>query len=178
MEPTTLQPVTPELHPLVERLAGLYWHDMSEFLGHLPDAEGRYTFRPLPRFLHEPDRDALVIRYGDRPAGFALTRRMAEDPDGRTSIGAFFVVRALRRHGVGRQAALQLLHGRPGRWGIAFQDANPGAARFWRRIADEAVGAAWREEKRPVPATAPAGTPPDTWILLDTSGVRAAVERS
>ncbi|MFI1169343.1 GNAT family N-acetyltransferase [Streptomyces sp. NPDC020801] len=139
---------------------------MSEFLGHLPTADGKFGFSSLPRFFEETGRGALLIQYGGAPGGFVLTRSMS---GGATSISAFFVVRALRRRGVGRQAALQLLFSRPGAWAIAFQEANTGAARFWRGIAGAAVGSAWHEETRPVPPPAPAGLPDDTWILLNTA---------
>ncbi|MFI7322691.1 GNAT family N-acetyltransferase [Streptomyces venezuelae] len=162
---TALVPVGPEQRPVVERLAQLYRHDMSEFLGHLPTTDGTYEFGRLPLFFDEPGREALLIQYGSVPAGFVLTRPMAE---GATSISAFFVVRALRRRGVGREAALQLLHSRPGAWAIAFQPANAGAARFWRGVATDAVGADWREESRPVPASMAANAPDDQWILLTT----------
>ena len=41
---------------------------------------------------------------------------------------AFFIVRGLRRHGVGLQAARELLRLIPGVWGIAFQNENACAA--------------------------------------------------
>ncbi|MFK0258525.1 GNAT family N-acetyltransferase [Streptomyces sp. NPDC090445] len=169
--PVTLRPAGAEHRPVVEQLAQLYRHDLSEFLGHLPAADGRFGFGSLPLFFDEPGREALLIRYGPAPAGFVLTRPL---PEGATSISAFFVVRALRRRGVGRQAALQLLRSRPGAWAIAFQEANAGAARFWRGIATAAVGPAWHEETRPVPPPAPANLPDDHWILLNTAADRAS----
>jgi len=39
----------------------------------------------------------------------------------------FFVVRAVRRTGIGRAAAVELLGRYPGRWEIPFQEENPGA---------------------------------------------------
>jgi hypothetical protein len=69
---------------------------------------------------------------------------------------------------VGRTAALRTLTRHGGRWEVAFQEENPGAARFWRRIAEDAVaelGADTREERRPVPGRPE--VPPDTWIVLD-----------
>ncbi|MEV0412833.1 GNAT family N-acetyltransferase [Streptomyces sp. NPDC050448] len=167
--PLTLRAVTAELRPVVERLAQLYRHDMSEFLGHLPAADGTFGFGRLPLFFGGPGRQALLIQYGATPAGFVLTR---ETDEGATSISAFFVVRALRRRGVGRQAALELLRSQPGRWAIAFQEPNTGAARFWREVATEAVGPdAWHEEKRPVPEPAAGTVPQDNWIFLNTVGV-------
>ncbi|MEV0261265.1 GNAT family N-acetyltransferase [Streptomyces sp. NPDC050617] len=165
--PITLQPATAELRPVIEQLMELFRHDMSEFLGHLPDADGRFGFSRLPLFFDEPEREALVVQCGTAPAGFVLTRRMDE---GATSISAFFVVRALRRRGVGRHVALQLLRTRPGAWGIAFQEANSGAARFWRGVATAAVGPEnWHEETRPAPTSSPVNLPEDQWIFLDTS---------
>ncbi|MGK5629932.1 GNAT family N-acetyltransferase [Streptomyces sp. URMC 123] len=160
-----LRPATAELRPVIERLAQLYRHDLSEFLGHLPAADGTFGFGGLSLFFDEPEREALLIQYGSASAGFVLTQPM---PEGSTSISAFFVVRALRRRGVGRQAALRLLRSRPGAWAIAFQEANAGAARFWRGVATAAVGSAWHEETRPVPPPAPASLPEDHWILLNT----------
>ncbi|MFI6093576.1 GNAT family N-acetyltransferase [Streptomyces sp. NPDC051218] len=118
-----------------------------------------------PLFFDEPEREALPIQYGTAPGGFILTRPTRE---GETSISAFFVVRALRRRGVGQQAALHLLHSRPRAWAIAFQEANAGAARFWRGVATAAVGSSWREETHPVPPPAPANLPDDHWIFLNT----------
>lgn len=83
----------------------------------------------------------------------------------------FFVVRAVRRQQVGHEAMLQLFGMHPGRWEIAFQEANTGSARFWRRVATAVAGDGWSEEPRPVP-----GKPeiaPDVWITLQAQGVRA-----
>ena len=81
-------------------------------------------------------------------------------------LSEFFVVRSARRKRVGHHAALQLLRQHSGPWQIAFQEANPAAARFWRRVATEAVGAAWSEQRRPVPGKP--DLPPDTWLVLTT----------
>jgi predicted acetyltransferase len=59
--------------------------------------------------------------------------------DGGTTISDFFVVRALRRTGVGREAARQAIAMFPGRWGIGFQSYNPGAQRFWSQVASDAA---------------------------------------
>ncbi|PRY02217.1 GNAT family N-acetyltransferase [Allonocardiopsis opalescens] len=151
----------PERRATVERLAQLERHDLSEFRGHTPGADGLFAFDALPLFFTEPGRQAYLVHAGSHLAGFALTRPL---PDGATSIFAFFVVRALRRRGVGRLAALELIQRcRPGAWRIAFQEDNPGAARFWRRIATECVGTAWSEEVLPG-----RGPSPDVWIRLDT----------
>jgi len=163
-EQTTLHPVTPDLHPLVERLGQLYRHDLSEFRDSWPDEEGTYRFPRLTAYLSDdPDRQAWLIRSGEHVAGFAFVRGLTEPA---RHIGEFFVVRRARRRGVGHDAALQLLRRHPGPWRIAFQDENPGAARFWRRVATDAVGDAWHEERLPVPDKP--WLPPDVWLSLDT----------
>jgi predicted acetyltransferase len=98
------------------------------------------------------------------PVGFALVRGV----DAPTRVlSSFFVVRGARRSGVGRQLAAQVLAGFPGRWEIAFQDANEPAGHFWRAVATDAVGTTWAEERRPVPGRP--DLPPDAWILFTTS---------
>ncbi|WP_405115005.1 GNAT family N-acetyltransferase [Micromonospora sp. NBC_01405] len=160
-EPVILQVATAQLWPVVERLGQLYRHDLSEFRGMVPRADGLFAFDQLPSFLGAADRVAHLIRWGRTVAGFALTRHPSDGP---SSVAAFFVVRALRRRSVGHRAASELLHGRPGGWEITFQEENPGAARFWRAVA-ASVGTGWREERRPVPGKPQ--LPPDTWLLLD-----------
>jgi predicted acetyltransferase len=159
----TIRRVGEEHRQVVERLAQLERHDLSEFRGYTPGPDGLFGFERLPLFFSEPDRRVYLIHQDSTLAGFTMTRRL---PDGATSIGGFFVVRALRRNGVGQRAALELLRAQPGRWAIAFQEENAGAARFWRGFATAAVGSAWAEERRPVPGKPE--IPPDIWLLLDT----------
>jgi predicted acetyltransferase len=101
-----------------------------------------------------------MIRTHEHLAGFALTRPWEK---GGTSMYAFFVVRALRRNGVGRVAARALLHRIPGEWGIAFQDANAGAREFWEQVARDVVGERFRVDE-----PEPGHDPPDVWIRLDS----------
>ena len=147
--------------PSVERLGQLYLHDLSSSRGYVPDERGVFEFRTLALFRTDPGRQAWVIRAHEQLAGFALTRPWEK---GGTSMYAFFVVRALRRLGVGRMAARALLHRVPGEWGIAFQDANAGARAFWEQVARDVVGERFRVEE---PENGQ-GLPPDVWIRLDS----------
>jgi predicted acetyltransferase len=160
----------PDSRPLFERLWQLYRHDLSEFRDTLPDEQGLFPTHELSTFFDpgRPDRWPYLVVTGDRPAGFALVYANA---NGSSSIYAFFVARAARRHGVGRRAALELIAEHPGPWEIAFQDRNAGAATFWRGIATTVAGGSWREELRPVPGKP--HIPPDSWILFDTSSPSA-----
>jgi predicted acetyltransferase len=163
---TLLHPAAPESRPVVDRLWQLYRHDLSEFRGTLPDEHGLFPTHELSTFFDatREGRWAHLILRDDRPAGFRLvsTRNC-----GSSSIYAFFVVRSQRRHGLGRESALELIAHYPGPWEIACQEANPGAARFWRHIATLAMGVRWREDRRPVPNRP--DIPPDNWIVFDNS---------
>ena len=157
----TVCPATAEEWPVVERLAQLERHDLSQFRGYVPRADGTYAFDRLDLFRAEPARQAWLIRYGLTLAGFALTRPLES---GGTSMSAFFIVRGLRRHGVGLEAARELLRLIPGVWGIAFQDENADAQPFWERVATDTVGDRWRLET----LAGPEGHSPDIWLRLDT----------
>jgi predicted acetyltransferase len=145
------------------RLWQLYRHDLSEFRDYLPDEDGLYETGRLSAFFDDPDRGGYLIHAGRGLAGLALIRGLAQEP---RVMGEFFVVRAARRQRVGHEAAARLLRLHPGRWEIAFQEENPGAARFWRRVAADVAADAYREERRPVPGKPQ--IPPDTWLLLST----------
>lgn len=160
---TSLQAIGSELRPTAEQLWQLYQHDLSEFRGSMPDDRGLYRSGRLTAYFEEPGHRPYLILSGSTVAGFALVRGLIQEP---RMIGEFFVVRAARRRRIGHEAALRLLHDHPGRWEIAFQEANPGAARFWRAVATEAVGDAWMEEPRPVPGRP--DLPPDMWLMLTT----------
>lgn len=159
MSAPSLQPVSPAQRPLLERLWQLYAHDLSQFRGSMPDGDGLFRSGRLPLYFEDPDRTVHLIAAADEPAGFAMVRRL---DDGTRVLGEFFVVRAARRRGIGRAAALELLRAHPGSWQIAFQEENPDAARFWREVA--AAAGPHHEERRPVPGKPE--LPPDTWLLL------------
>jgi len=162
--PTSLRLIaTRQQRRVTERLWQLYRHDLSEFRGSVPDSEGLYKPGRLPTFFEDPDRCGYLIYSDQAPAGFGLIRGLTEE---QKVMGGFFVVRAVRRQRVGHEAAMSLLRLHPGRWAIPFQEENQGAARFWRRVAADATGAACKEEERPVPGKP--GIPPDTWLLLST----------
>lgn len=161
---TTLELVTPSLRPVVDALWQLYRHDLSEFRGMLPEDDGRFRAGPLPSYLDgpdDPDRCGYLVRHDDAPAGFVLLRGLESEP---RVLGEFFVVRAARRQGVGYTAATEVMRRHPGRWEIAFQEENPRAARFWRRVATDLAAEPWTEERRPVPDKP--HLPSDTWLFL------------
>jgi predicted acetyltransferase len=158
-EPVALTPVDRAHRAVLENLGQLFRHDLSEAYGLLPNPDGTFNNRRLDLFRTDPQRRAWLITVAGALAGFAMTRPM---DDGGTSITDFFVVRAVRRTGVGLAAAKLLLAEIPGRWHIAFQSYNPGAQDFWSAVATDAVGDRWSMHDDP-PVE---GRPPDTWITF------------
>ncbi|MGN6332677.1 MAG: GNAT family N-acetyltransferase [Motilibacteraceae bacterium] len=127
----------------------LYRHDLSAFRDAWPDADGRFKEHEMRSFLGgTPDRVGYLVGGPGVCAGFALVSGVREGP---RRMDAFFVVRRVRRLGVSRRLALDVLQRHPGEWRIGFQEENPTAARFWRRIAAEVGADRWHEEAVPVP---------------------------
>ncbi len=162
MPEVVLQSVGAEHLDVLARLSQLERHDLSEFRGTLPGADGLFPDPRLVEFVTDPAREAVLIRSDGRLVGFALVR--PHETGGR-SLAEFFVVRAARGRGVGRAAALALLRGRPGRWGIAFQEENVRAARIWRHLVPEAAVGDVVEEVR----LARDGVHADTWLWFQVA---------
>lgn len=148
---------------MLENLGQLYRYDLSESYRLLPNPDGTFNNRRLDLFLAgtDPQHRAWLIMAAGALGGFAMT---APTPAGGMSVSDFFIVRALRRTGVGRAAAGQLIAMTPGRWSIAFQSYNPGAQQFWTQVATDAAGDAWTTHDDPPVA----GRPPDTWITFQS----------
>ena len=127
---------------MLQHLGQLYRYDLSGPYGLVPNPDGTFNNRRLDRFLAEADPAvrAWLITAAGSLGGFVMT---APADDGGRSISDFFVVHALRRCGVGREAARQVIAMTPGPWRIAFQAYNPGAQRFWSQIASDAAGDRW-----------------------------------
>ncbi|MEV2215374.1 GNAT family N-acetyltransferase [Streptomyces sp. NPDC050997] len=155
-----IRPATPADHPTVERLWLLFRHDLSDFGGKLPNPDGTFRSERLEAaFSGDLDWAPYLFSIGESPVGFAFVRALS----GPTRVlNSFFVVRAVRRSGVGLRALRQVVAGHPGDWEIPFQYENTGAVRFWRRVATELVGDAWTEEARSVPERPDLA--PDVWI--------------
>jgi predicted acetyltransferase len=146
-------------------LGQLYRHDLSGPYGTAPNSDGTFNNRRLDRFLAEVDPEvrAWLITAAGSLGGFVMTAPV--DGGGR-SISDFFIARALRRSGVGREAARQVTAMTPGPWRIAFQAYNPGAQRFWSQVASDAAGDQW--EMHDDPPGSQGAWMVDTWITFQT----------
>lgn len=160
-----VRPVRDDEWGVVAWLWQCFRHDLAPIVSGLPYADGRYQTRGLPE--HESDDVAGYLAWRAHPkngepapVGFALVDGLT---GARRSLAAMWVAPVVRREGLGRRLALDVIGRHVGPWSVAFQHDNVEAGRFWRRVADEAFGrGAWREEERRVPEVP--GAPPDHWI--------------
>ena len=129
---------------IVANLMRLYRHDLSEFSEReTVDSHGLFRLGAFfDNFWTAPKRDPYLIRMDRELAGFALVRRT----DSYMSMSEFFVLRGLRRSGVGLLAAKDIIMRYPGCWRIHELGSNLPAQRFWRRVAKEITGGNYVED--------------------------------
>jgi len=150
---------------IVAWLWQLFRHDLALIVHGLPYADGRYQAAQLAQFPSPDGAGYLAWRAhpntgADAPVGFALVSGLR---DVRRRIVGFWVAPVVRREGVGRQLAREVLARHRAPWSIGFQHDNEHAGVFWRAVADEAFGEGrWAEAQRPVPGRP--GVPPDHFI--------------
>jgi len=118
----------------LENLIELYVHDFSEIMGFIPGEDGRFGY-PLAPYWSESGRFPFLIRADGQLAGFALVSsgsQVSGDP-AVFDVAEFFVVRGIRRHGVGLAAAHRVFASFSGTWEVRVMDRNTGARVFWER---------------------------------------------
>ncbi|SES45578.1 Predicted acetyltransferase [Pedococcus cremeus] len=150
--------VGPDDRAVLERLWLLFRHDLSRFTGTLPHPDGTFRSERLEAALTDAGWAAFLAHHGDSPVGFAFVRSLERQP---FVLNSFFVVAGARRTGVGSQFVHEVLATFPGRWEVAFQEANTVAGHFWRAVA-ASHDPRWSEERRAVPGQP--DVPPDSWI--------------
>jgi predicted acetyltransferase len=131
-----------------------YLHDLSQFERqeyHLSPS-GHWEPDHLPYWLGHAFCHPFVLLSGTFPVGFAFIGQvpfpfMSEDVQFRLS--EFFVLRAYRRSGIGRRAALAALASFAGSFELTVLEANAPALAFWRAVLPQAVATPIREATSP-----------------------------
>jgi predicted acetyltransferase len=150
--PVTLERATPADAPLLANLLELYAHDLSDVFPMTLGPDGRFGYRRLPLYWSEPEkRFAFLIRSGGEVAGFALATVGSPATDAPTDldVAEFFVLRAHRRAGVGRQAAMALWDALPGTWVVRVSEGNRGGLAFWSEVVEAYTGGVFTVVTRP-----------------------------
>ncbi len=149
-----VRPVADDQWDTVAWLWQLFRHDLAPIVQGLPYADGRYQAAQLKAFPSPPGAGYLAWKAHpktgeDAPVAFALTDGLGEE---RRSIVGFWVSPIVRRDGVGRSLAIDVLARHEGLWSIGFQHDNSAAGAFWRAVAEAVFGQGrWYEVQRPVP---------------------------
>lgn len=120
--------------PVLERLWLMFRHDMSEFGGVLPNPDGTFRSDRLHAAFTKADWAPYLVTSGESPVGLAFVRSLTAPT---RVLSSFFVVRAVRRTGIGLRAVQEVVAKHPGPWQVAFQEGNVAAVQFWRRVATE-----------------------------------------
>ena len=166
--PFSVHPVSDDQWVIVAWLWQVFRHDLAPIVNGLPYADGRYQAAQLQRFPSPDGAGYLAWRAHpntgeDAPVGFAVVEGLTGH---RRSVTGFWVAPAVRREGIGRRLAIEVLSRHEGPWSIGFQHDNASAGRFWREIADTVFGPGrWSEQQRPVPGRP--YVPPDHFIESD-----------
>jgi predicted acetyltransferase len=100
----------------------------------------------LASWLGDRKATLLTIINEQQPVGFALV--VQESPalhgvDYRMS--EFFIARAARQRGFGRNAVRLIFDRFAGQWEVVQNQRNPTSVDFWRRVISQYTGGAWRE---------------------------------
>ena len=166
--PFSVRPVSDDQWVIVAWLWQLFRHDLALIVNGLPYADGRYQTADLLRFPSSDGAGYLAWRPHpntgeDAPLGFAVIEGLTGDL---RSVTGFWVAPVVRREGIGRRLAIEVLSRHEGPWSIGFQHDNASAGKFWREIADTAFGPErWSEHQRTVPGKP--HVPPDHFIESD-----------
>ena len=125
----------PEQEPILANLLELYAHDFSEFLDLQLGADGRFGYKNLPLYWHEPNRHPFLVRVDGNLAGLVLVKRGSEvsGDEAIWDMAEFFVARGYRRRGIGSEIAREVWQRFPGAWEVRVMEANHSARRFWER---------------------------------------------
>lgn len=170
-----VRPVKAGQWEVVAWLWQAFRHDLAGIVDGLPYSDGRYQAGPLQQ-LPSPDGAGYLAwrphpnTGQDAPVGFALVTGLQHP---RRSMLGFWIAPVVRREGLGRAFAGDVLRRHPGPWSIGFQHRNAQAGLFWRDVANRTFGPhGWTEVQRPVPGLP--DVPPDHFI--ETTGCGSATD--
>lgn len=137
-----LAPILPEKLPVLRNLFELYCHDFSEYLALELQPNGRFEIAIGDERWGEAGHFAYFIQVGDKLCGFILVKQgsVVGGASDVLDVAEFFVVRGVRRTGVGASAAQLLFKTLPGIWEVRVRVNNVPALEFWRHAAQAAAG--------------------------------------
>jgi predicted acetyltransferase len=143
----TLVPAEAEDAPRLRNLFQFYAYDFAAMVGGQVGPEGSFPTPDFAPYWQDAWRYPLLVRAGEHLAGFALVHqrsRITDDP-GTWDVAEFFVLRQLRRQGVGSAAAMKMFDRFRGPWEVRQMRANREATDFWRTVISRYTRAQYTE---------------------------------
>jgi predicted acetyltransferase len=143
-----VDPATGAQRVTLANLMELYLYEFSDIDGRPIGEDGTYGYATLDAYWSQAGRYPFVIRVDGQLAGFALVmeHRILDGQSPGHLIAEFFVMRALRRRGVGAHVAAWLFDRFPGPWWVSEHGGNAPALAFWRSVIGRYTGGAYAEE--------------------------------
>jgi predicted acetyltransferase len=137
-----LEPIAKEQAPVLLNLLELYVHDFSEHVPLDVKENGRFDIPLGDQWWTRDDHFPFFIRSEGKLCGFALARRgsRVSGAGDVMDIAEFFVLRGVRRKGIGARAAHALLDAFGGAWDVRVRRTNVSAHAFWSRTLEAWLG--------------------------------------
>jgi predicted acetyltransferase len=159
-EDVVLERVTGDSASTLGNLFELYTYDFSEQLPLRIKASGRFELTPGDVWWTRDDHFAYFIKLHGELAGFALLRAGSRVTNASEvlDVAEFFVLRGIRRKGIGRIAAHALFRAHAGAWEVRVRQTNVGAMLFWSKTVENWV-------RQPV-SSSPFSVEGTAWNLL------------
>lgn len=131
-----------EHQPIVANLLELYSHDFSEFVDLKLDADGRFGYKHLSSYWTDANRYPFLIRAAGHWAGFVFVVRGSQLSTDRNvwDMTEFFIVRGVRRVGLGTGVAHSVWERFPGRWEVRVLERHRSALAFWAHALETFLG--------------------------------------
>jgi predicted acetyltransferase len=141
--------VRPREQAFLSSLAPLYFHDLSAYSDFYElDPDGRWHPDIIPDYFANASWHPLLITVDGQHVGFALVQAPPSPyvtPGRDHQMSEFFVLRAFRRRGLGRAAAVAVFDAFPGAWEVQEVPDNASAIAFWRGVIQAYTGGRYTE---------------------------------
>lgn len=120
---------------IIDNLLQLYLKEIQLFEVRISTSEGRLVYPHLKHYWQNPQRYPFLMFKEQEIAGFALVRVDKDPSNGElvTEISDLFILKGLRRQGLGEKMAVRLLDMFPGNWRLGVLKGNKEALCFWER---------------------------------------------
>jgi predicted acetyltransferase len=139
-----------DVKSVVMNLGLYYTYDFTEFLGFRCPDSGLFRTDIWEKYWTDPDRWAFLVKVDGELAGFVLVGPDGTQPDSQYDVGEFFIMRRLRRRGIGQKAAFDVFDRFRGRWEVRTIVQNEPALAFWRKVVHRYTGGNCHQLPEPV----------------------------